>query len=65
MKELLQRFGAQEWTSLVQAALHIAIIVVLAWLLQRAAARLIRLARDHLTRRVVSLVEGQRQSAAS
>lgn len=52
MKELLQRFGAQEWTSLVQAALHIAIIVVMAWVLQRAASRLIRLARDHLTRRL-------------
>lgn len=52
MRELLQSFGVQEWTVFVQAALHIAIIVGLAWALQRLAAKLIGLARDHLTRRV-------------
>jgi small conductance mechanosensitive channel len=52
MKEVLQRFGVQEWTALIQSALHILVIVGLAWVLQRLAARLIGLARDHLSRRV-------------
>jgi small conductance mechanosensitive channel len=52
MRELLQRFDAQEWTVFAQAAVRIVVIVVLAWALQRLATKLIRLAREHLTRRV-------------
>lgn len=52
MREILQKFGVQEWTALVQSALHIILIVGLAWILQRLATRLIGLARDHLSRRV-------------
>lgn len=52
MRDLLQRFGIQEWTALVQAGLHIVVVVTLAWVLQRLSSRLIGLARDHLSQRV-------------
>ncbi|MCW5633267.1 MAG: mechanosensitive ion channel family protein [Rubrivivax sp.] len=52
MRELWQTFGAQEWAALARPALHIVVIVVLAWGLQRLAGRLIGLAREHLTRRL-------------
>lgn len=58
MQDLLQLFTLPEWTVFGRTALHIAVILALAWFGQRLAGRLIGLARDHLATRV----EDQEQS---